>query len=455
MTALPRSLATARSAHRPRLLRQDAIVVLVGNGLLIIALWVLHGGLDQLGSAAGLATATGQLTALIGTYLALVQLVLMARSPWLDRLFGMDGLARAHRWLGFATVWLLVGHGVFTTLGFALADRISVPGELWRMITTYPFVLMAVVSLGLFLGVAVSSIRLARRRVSYETWHGLHLYAYLAIALGFGHQLAVGSDFLHDRVFVAYWVALYVVTAASILVFRLGAPIATSLRYRLRVANVVTEAPGVVSIYLTGRGLERWIVQPGQYLILRFLTHGWWRGHPFSISALPNGRWLRVTIKDLGDDSGRYQLLKVGTRVFVEGPYGNLTSERLRRERVLLIGGGIGVTPLRALLEELAGRRDVILLQRARREADLVFRTELAALSRWPGVTVHELVGSRRRGGRAEDPLSAAAIARLVPDVRERDVVLCGPENMMAALRERLAALRVPAGQIHAERFAF
>ena len=279
--------------------------VLVAQAVVIAVIWVSHGGLDQLGEGpSGILTAIGQVTALYGTYLALIQLVLMSRSPWLDATFGMDGLAVAHRWLGFTTVWLLLAHAVATTIGYALGDGIGPLEEFWTLITTYPYVLMATVSAGLFGLVAVTSIRAARRRLSYETWYGLHLYAYLAIALGFLHQLFVGADFMHDSVAAAYWIVLYLAAALMILVFRIGQPVWTSLRLGLRVANVVKEAPGVVSLYLTGRDLDRLEVRAGQYFRWRFLTpHGWWRSHPYSISAAPNGEWLRITVKDLGDGS--------------------------------------------------------------------------------------------------------------------------------------------------------
>ena len=71
----------------------DVVALLVGNGVLIVAMWVRHGGLEQLGTPGGILTGLGQLTALLGTYLALIQLVLMGRSPWLDEAFGMDRLA--------------------------------------------------------------------------------------------------------------------------------------------------------------------------------------------------------------------------------------------------------------------------------------------------------------------------------------------------------------------------
>jgi predicted ferric reductase len=435
----------------------DVVALLVGNGLLILAMWARHGGASQLNSPAAILTAIGQVTALLGTYFALIQLVLMSRSPWLDQVFGMDRLTWAHRWLGFATVWLIAAHGVFTTVGWSLAGGRSVLDETTTLLGTYPFVLMATAGMACFVAVAVTSVRAARRRLSYETWLGIHFYAYLGIALGFAHQLVVGSDFINDPIARIYWTALLVVAAAMILVFRFGQPIATTLRHRPRVERVVTEAPGVVSVYVTGRDMDRLAARSGQYFNLRILTRDdWWRAHPFSLSAAPNGRSLRFTIKELGDWTARLQALGPGTRVALEGPYGTLTGARRKRQRVLLIAGGIGITPLRALLESLPGRPgDLTLVYRASSESELVFREELDALAAHRGATVHYLVG--RRGTRAmpRDPLDAAGLGALVPDVRNRDVYLCGPVPLMESVQASLSALAVPASQVHLERFAY
>ena len=433
----------------------EIVAILVANGAIILGMWVRHGGLQQFSTLGGQLTAVGQLTGLFGAYLALIQLVLMSRSPWLDQVFGMDGLAVAHRWLGFATVWLLLGHGIFITVGYALGDGSNVIVEFWTLITTYPYVLMALVSGGLFAAVAISSIKAARRRLSYETWYGIHLYAYLAIALGFLHQLFVGADFIHDPVAVGYWVSLYLATAVLILVFRVGQPIWTSARHRLRVSHVVRETPGVFSIYMTGRKLDQLAVRSGQYFVWLFLTRdGWWRGHPFSISSAPNGEWLRITIKDLGDWSNMLQHLSVGTRVFIEGPYGVLTGARRTRPKVLLVAGGIGITPLRALLEALPAKPgDMTLIYRARTPADIIFRDELDRLARARGAQVHYVIGRRRFDAR--DPLDAEALERLVPDVRDRDVYICGPVPMMQRVEGALRRLGLARRQIHAERFAY
>ena len=134
----------------------EIVGFLVLNGLLIGAMWIRHGGTEQFTTPAGILTAIGQVTALYGTYLALIQLVLMSRSPWLDQVFGMDGLAVAHRWLGFGTVWLLLGHLVFTTIGYAAADGTNVVAEFLTFVTTYEYVLMATVSAGLFGAIAIT-----------------------------------------------------------------------------------------------------------------------------------------------------------------------------------------------------------------------------------------------------------------------------------------------------------
>jgi len=429
-----------------------------GIAILIVLMWARHGGASELGSPAGFLTAAGQLAALLGTYAALLQLVLVSRSPFLDQVVGPDRLAWLHRWLGFATVWLIGGHVLLTTMGYAFGEGRGVVDQAITFLGTYPFLPAAAAGFALFVLVAASSVRAARRRVSYETWFGLHLYAYLAIALAFAHQLAVGTDFVDDPVAVAFWVGLYAATTALILVFRVGQPVALAARHRFRVANVVEEGPGVVSIYVTGRDLDRLAVRAGQYFLVRLLTaDGWWRAHPFSLSAAPNGRFLRFTVKDLGDWSGgRLQRLPLGTRLVLEGPYGILTGARRTRPKILLVAGGVGITPLRALLEALPGRPgDLALVYRARNPEEVVFRDELEAIARVRGATLHYLVGRRGDPAVGADPLGPDRLAALVPDVRERDVFLCGPVPLMDAADRSLRRLGVPRSQIHLERFSY
>jgi predicted ferric reductase len=361
----PRTVTTAVAARSRAADRAWIVVVVVAaNALVAVGLWFRHGGLDNATGPGATPTAIGQLTGLLGAYAVLLELLLMARMPWLERYMGLNRLAVWHRWNGFAAVWLLVAHTVFITIGYAASDRQSLVGQTLDFVNHYPDVLMAFVGLALFIGVAVASARLARRALRRETWYLLHLYAYLAVALGFAHQLAVGNDFSDDPVARAWWVSLYVLVMGSILAWRVGWPLWFNARHRLRVERVEREAPGVVSIYMTGHGVDRMKIRPGQFFLWRFLTRdGWWKSHPFSISAGPTKRRLRITVKDLGDHTGALQQVRRGTGVFAEGPYGTFTAERRTRRKVLLVAGGIGITPLRALLDSLpADKGDVTLL---------------------------------------------------------------------------------------------
>ena len=427
----------------------------VANAALILTLWIADGAAGHATeSTSALLIATGEVTALFGTALALVGMVLMARVPIIERNFG-ETSARDHGRIGVAAVLLLCVHVVATVAGFALADGNAILDETATVILTYPWMLAAAVAMTMFLVIGVTNIPAVRHRLSFETWSGLHLYAYLAMILGLGHQLAVGSDFIDHPFTRAYWVGLFVVVFVLVAVFRVAAPIILFARHQFRVDRVVLESGDVVSIYVSGRRLERLPVKAGQYFRFRLLVRNeWWRCHPFSISAEPDGNFLRFTVKSLGDFSERLQNLKPGSRVMLEGPCGALTTDIRRRSRVALIAGGIGVTPLRALFEEFAGKIDVKMIYRATSPRDAVFSEELEELAARPGAEVAYLVGKRGNPNMPENPLSPAIIASIVPDIASRDVYVCGPLAMMQAVFESLRELGVPSDNIHSERFA-
>jgi ferredoxin-NADP reductase len=172
-------------------------------------------------------------------------------------------------------------------------------------------------------------------------------------------------------------------------------------RHRLTVEDVRQESPDVISVLMSGQHLDELRAQPGQFFRWRFLTAKTWRSaYPFSLSAVPTCNRLRITVKVRGDGTRRIFSIPVGTLVFAEGPYGVLTTRRRRRPRVLLIAGGVGITPMRALFEviDLPGK-DVTLVYRASCERDLVFKDELDEITERSGARVVYLVGpsTRRR----------------------------------------------------------
>jgi predicted ferric reductase len=303
--------------------------------------------------------------------------------------------------------------------------------------------------------VGITSARAARKRMRYETWYYLHFYTYLAVALAFSHQFATGAEFIDNRAARLVWSAMYLLVAAAILWYRFLVPVRQALRHRMVVSAVYREAPDVASVVVTGRHLDELNAQSGQFFRWRFLTKDlWWAANPYSLSAGPRSDTLRITVKDLGRHSAALTRLHPGTRVFAEGPYGAMTAARRRRPKVLLIAGGVGITPLRALFETLPGDPgDVTLIYRSGREADVVFRAELAAIAQSRRAQLHIVTGHRRELG--YDPLSTAVLSASVPALREHDVYVCGPDGMTAAAVAALRRAKVPRRQIHHETFEF
>jgi ferredoxin-NADP reductase len=315
---------------------------------------------------------------------------------------------------------------------------------------------MATVAVGLLVMVEVTSARAARRRRSYETWHFVHLYTYLAIALAFSHQFATGADFVANLPARLLWSSMYVVVAGALLWFRFIRPIVQAVQHQLRVVEVRRASADTVSVWLTGRDLDRLGAEPGQFFRWRFLTRGlWWAANPYSLSAPPLPNLLRITVKHAGEHSRGLFTLQPGTRVLAEGPFGAFTSARRRRRKVLLLAGGVGIAPIRALFESLPGAPgEITLVYRARTPGEVVFREELESIARQRGARLLYLFG-RRGQGRRLDPLNAGELNRLIPDLPERDVYLCGPPGMTEHARAELRRAGVARRQIHHESFTF
>ncbi|HEU5110538.1 MAG TPA: ferredoxin reductase family protein [Micromonosporaceae bacterium] len=458
--------ATGRPAARRSRLVADLVSAVVAASLtVVVVLWVTGGGLTDLTIATGPAlTSLGRLTGLVSADLLLLQVLAMARVPVVERALGQDRLARWHRVLGFTSFSLLLGHVALVTVGYAATTRTGVLGQLWDLVWTYPGMLLATAGTAALVMVVVTSVRAARRRLRYESWHLLHLYAYLGVGLALPHQLWAGSDFVASPAARAYWWTLYLATLAAVVVFRVALPAYRNLRHRLVVRAVVDEAPGVVSLHVGGRDLDRMGARPGQFFVWRFLDGpGWSRGNPYSLSAPVHPDLMRVTVKDLGDGSRRLAEVRPGTRVLVEGPYGTLTADRRTRPRVTLIGAGIGITPLRAIAEDLdLPPGDVTLVHRAGDESDLVLRAETEELARARGIRLMHLVGPRPTApGRSWLPAhlahvgDAEALRRIAPDIARQDVFVCGPDGWMATVQEALADAGVPPGQVHVEHFSW
>ena len=431
------------TAIRPRLVARTGLYTLLAANAAVVAWFFV-----QAGFASNTLIVLGRLCGLYGALLMAFQLLLVARLPWLDRRIGMDRLTAWHRWTGFGVLWTLLTHVVFITFGYAQASSMDPVNQLVNLAETTEGVLRAVVALSLIVVIGAVSARWARRRLAYETWHFIHLYTYVAVVLAFTHQVAAGTTFTSSPAATAYWYTLWGAALGAVALGRLVLPLWRNLRHQLRVSAVVPEADDVVSVYVTGRDLDRLPARAGQFFLWRFLTKDrWWQANPFSLSAAPDGRTLRLTAKAAGAGSAALLHLKPGTRVFAEGPYGAFTTLHRTRPDAVLIGGGVGVTPIRALLEDVTGH--TVVIYRVAVDRDAVLYDELRDLALAKGAELHLVTGPV-----VPDRLAPRELARLVPDIADRDVFLCGPPGMMTAVLGSLGDLDVPGRQIHFERFS-
>lgn len=432
-----------------------------GSLVLVGYWWAADGGIqDLLGGGESALNSIGRIAGLVASDLLLIQVLLIARIPLVERAFGQDRVVRLHRVIGFTSFTLMLAHIVANTWGYAGASLTAIPGTFWSLTTTYPGMLLALAGTISLVMVVVTSVKASRRRLRYESWHLLHLYAYLGVGLALPHQLWTGQQFLQSRFATVYWWTFWAVAAASVLVFRVGLPLVRSRRHALRVTSVVDEGDGVRSVYVAGRRLDRLPVAPGQFFVWRFLGRaGWTRGNPYSLSAAPDGRSLRISVKTLGDNSASVATLQPGTRVLVEGPYGRLSLRARTRDKVAFVGAGVGIAPLRALVEGLDYRPDeAVLLYRF--SADPLFDREFAVLAQERGLRVVYLPGSRRSddswlGHGAGSLDDGAALHTVIPDIADRDVFVCGPQAWAEAVHRAASSCGVPDTQIHVESFGW
>lgn len=451
LRAFERPPSRRRRPARQRPLVVNVLAAAAGLGLgITIALAVTAESTGSLSAPGGIATALGRLAGLLAAYAMIVVVLLVARVPPLERAIGQDRLVAWHRKLGPWPLYLLLAHGTLITVGYARAASDGVLHQFGQLLLTYQGILAATVGGVLLFAAGISSYRLARRRMAYETWWSVHLYTYLALFLSFSHQVDTGASFVGHPVARFWWTALWVGTLAVVVASRVGLPLWRSLRHRVRVVGATQEGPGVVSILLRGRRLDRLPAAGGQFFQWRFLRRGqWWQAHPYSLSAAPSGDLLRITVRDLGDHSAGLAQLEPGTPVAIEGPYGTFTADTAEHDRLLLVGAGVGTAPILALLHELPPC-DVTVLLRASTREELVLRDEVADEVGRRGGRLVEVVGTRDRVR-----LDADALHEHVPDIRGREVYLCGPDTLARQLASELERAGVPQPRIHFESFTF
>jgi predicted ferric reductase len=432
---------------------------LVGVNLIIICFfwWDRSSALLLNGTWTGAARSLGRLTGLLAEFFILMEIVLIARILWVERAFGFDKMNKLHRWIGYFIGILFIAHPLL--LSYGMGDGRGLWRQFLEIVFSDESYLNALIALCLFIVVILSSYVIIRKRLPYETWYFTHLLTYLAIGLVFGHQIKSG-DFIGNAPLLYYWLVLNYGLFAFALSWRWLRPLYIYFKHRFVVSRVVQETADVYSVYITGNKIDQYHFLPGQYANINFLAKGLWYTHPFSFSMEPNGRELRFSMKALGDFTNLVGTIKPGTKVFIDGPLGRFVSETAVTDKYIMIAGGIGVTPIRALMGSLVPKgKDVVFLYGNRTPTDSAFIAEFDALASLPGakVTTCNVCSAMKEPGEGYlcGFIDKEKIMLCAPDYLERDVYLCGPPVMMDIVVKVLRELKIPEKQIHFEKFSY
>ena len=448
-----------RQQYRRRARIADILVTsLWGSGAAAAALFLATGGAAKFGTIADAVTSTGIIAGLIGTDFILVMIVLAARIPIIDRTVGHDRAIAVHRSLGKPALYLLLGHALLLLTGYGLSSGINPIAEIGPLLAI-PDMPLAFIGLGLLIVVVITSLVAVRRRFSYEAWHLVHLLSYCAVLVAVPHQLSVGGILSNGSVERVYWIALYVLAFGSIATYRFVEPIVSTLRHGMRVDRVESVAPGVVSIHFSGRNLRSLESAGGQFFVWRFWTgRTWWHSHPISLSSVPTGTTARITVRDLGTGSGAISAVRPGTRVSFEGPYGMFTDAGRTAPKLAIVVAGIGITPVRAFLEDSRVQPgETTILLRASTIDEAYLWDEIADLARKKGASLYTMVGTRALTGPGWMPQADASrgvtLRSIFPDLKDSDLYICGPTAWLDLVEIDARRAGIPEHQLHTERF--
>lgn len=383
-----------------------------------------------------------------------LQFGLTARFRHITEPWGEDVIYYFHRQLVWVALLLILAHpAILIVLRPERIAALNVFTVGWRIKWA---------NFSLYALFAIVALSYGRRliRLPYEWWHGTHiLLALVAIWTGLEHAVAFGF-YLGDPVKSALWTALAASWVVILVYTRIVRPY-----FRLRRPYVIEavrkERGDTMTLALRADRHKGLCFQPGQFAWLSEVTPLQITGHPFSFASSAqrtDGR-IEFTIRNLGDFTATIGGLRIGRRVWIDGPYGTFTMQGAD-DLPILIAGGIGITPMMSMLRTLADRGDrrpVTLLYANRDWDGVTFREELEALKGRLDLTlVHVLSHPPKDWTGERGRFSIATLVRNVPEPFDaHEYFICGPAPMMDTAERSLKALGVPIAQYHSERYDF
>ncbi|MFP4250913.1 MAG: ferric reductase-like transmembrane domain-containing protein, partial [Armatimonadota bacterium] len=431
----------------------QTLFIAVFVALLSVAAWIplqhYSATLEGLGPLEGNLVMAGRLTAMLAATLIMLQFALAARLRPLDDAFGLDRIMRFHRLTGAAAVTFAILHPIllYVTPHYAL----GAVGE-----GIFPEMVGALILTALIV-IAVTSIWRKFLNLSYDAWHRIHYLAFAVVVLVVGHSLSLGSDLQSGWARVV-WLAMFGAYALLFAWARVIRPRIIAGR-RWTVERVAPASHDTWQLDLAPDGHDGIRQMPGQFALLTIhRDDARDERHPFTISSPPRKDGsVSFTIKESGDYTDRIGETPEGASAVVEAPWGQFCHLLHGGERLLMIAGGVGITPILSMLRYMVARGDarpITLIWGNRTEADILYREELARMEERLNLRVVHVLSEQPEYDGETGYVDADLLGRVLNgEVSDADVYLCGPPPMMDLVEDALRELGFDGSAIHSERF--
>jgi len=393
----------------------------------------------------------------VGLAIISFEFALIARVQSVAGAFGQDALQQFHRQMGYVATIFLLAHPIFLFLkGYPWTLLSPFSGATlwmwrWGVIAFWALVLL----------VLLTVVR-KHLNISYEWWQLAHTgLAFIVVPCAVVHVVEIGH-YSSSTAMQCLW-GVYIALLLGIVVrYRILRPIRLWQK-PWQVSQTIPETGNARTLLLHPLGHDGFDFEPGQFAWLNIgRTPFHFEQHPISISSSAEkepGSAIAFTIRALGDWSGKVvPSIKPGTRIWVDGPYGVFSADRQQGPGYVLIGGGIGITPLRSMCETMAMREDkrpVVLFYGSRDYQDVTFREEFELLKTRMNLKVVYVLQEPDNGWTGEKGyITSEVLMRHLPRQYKRfQFFVCGPSPLMNSMERVLPAIGVPPESVHTERF--
>jgi len=383
-------------------------------------------------------TNLGRIFAVSGICFFALTFLLNTRLKFLENWFGgMDKLYKAHHLFGTIAFVLILFHPILLSIQYLKisvnsAAMFFIP-SVGRTPINFGIIALSIMIVLLFVTFFVN--------LRYHTWKISHKFLVLAFFIAILHVLTILSDISRSNFLKFYILTILLIGFLSILYKTIFYRI-LKIRGKFIVDKINKLNNNVLEIVLKPeKAIKNY--KSGQFIFASFKQKGLKEYHPFTISSSPSEKNLRLTIKELGDFTEKLGNLKIGTRVFVEGPYGKFYLNKNFEQ--IWIAGGIGITPFLSMARHLKPEKNIDLFYSVNDIKDAVFADELKKLSN-KNFKVHFIYTSK------EKKLDVNYIMKKT-GFKDKEILICGPVGMMVDLKKQFLDKGVNKNKIHMEEF--